>query len=224
MEITPNVHQIEGVTANTFLIVEPEGLTLIDCGLPRSEGKILAYIAGLGRSPQDLQRIVITHADADHYGALPALQGATPAQTFAGAGEAEAVRAGGESRPLKLNPLFKALMGLVRLFVRTQPCRVDRVLHDGDELPVLGGLRVVATPGHTPGHISLYAPAAGVLFCGDSLRVAGGEIRVSAGMNTWDEAQARASAARQAALDPAIVCAGHGAVVTGAQTRMASFG
>ena len=42
-------------------------------------------------------------------------------------------------------------------------------LSDGQILPVLGGLRVIETLGHTPGHISLFAPSAGILFCGDSI-------------------------------------------------------
>ncbi len=46
---------------------------------------------------------------------------------------------------------------------------MDEILKDGQTLPVLGGLRVVETPGHTPGHISLFAPAVGMLFCGDSM-------------------------------------------------------
>ena len=59
MEIFPNVHLIPGFAVNVYLIVDPDGLTLIDAGLARSGKKILKYVAGLGRSPQDLRRIII---------------------------------------------------------------------------------------------------------------------------------------------------------------------
>jgi len=44
MEIYPGVHQIPGIIANVYLIVDPNGLALIDVGLPRNEGRILKYI------------------------------------------------------------------------------------------------------------------------------------------------------------------------------------
>ena len=80
-------------------------------------------------------------------------------------------------------------------------------------LPVLGGLRVVATPGHTPGHISLFAPAVGVLFCGDSMVTDANGIRGSRPAVTWDEARAKESVQKQAELGASIVCSGHGPVV-----------
>jgi glyoxylase-like metal-dependent hydrolase (beta-lactamase superfamily II) len=93
---------------------------------------------------------------------------------------------------------------------------VDERLADGQVLPVLGGLRVVATPGHTPGHISLYAPAVGVLFVGDSLVSERDGLRPSRGANTWDEAQALESVRLQAALGAHVVCPAHGPVVNNA--------
>ena len=70
MEIYPNVHHIPGVTANPYLLIDPNGLILIDAGLPGSEKRILKYISGLGFKPNDLKQIIITHADFDHVGGL----------------------------------------------------------------------------------------------------------------------------------------------------------
>ncbi len=87
-------------------------------------------------------------------------------------------------------------------------------LTEGQVLPALGGLRVVETVGHTPGHISLYAPAAKILFCGDSMVAEkNGMLRCSRGMNTWDEAKAKESVKIQQALGAEIVCSGHGPIV-----------
>ena len=171
MEITPYVHLIPGVFANPYLIVDPDGLTLIDTGLPGSEKKILKYIAGIGKSPRDLKRIIITHADGDHYGSLNALKAASGARAYASAKEAEAMAAGKSSRSLKPGSVFaKIFFALLAPIFKAPPTAVDEVIADGQTLPILGGLRVLSTPGHTPDHISLFAPSAGVLFAGDSMK------------------------------------------------------
>ncbi len=214
MEITPHVHLIPGVFANPYLIVDPDGLTLIDTGLPGSEKKILKYIAGIGKSARDLKRIIITHADGDHYGSLNALKAASGARAYASATEAEAMAAGKSSRPLKPGSVFaKIFFALLAPMFKAPPTAVDEVIADGKTLPILGDLRVLSTPGHTPDHISLFAPSAGILFAGDSMTAYRGKLNVSSGANTWDEGEANESARRQAALGAKIVCAGHGEVI-----------
>jgi glyoxylase-like metal-dependent hydrolase (beta-lactamase superfamily II) len=97
--------------------------------------------------------------------------------------------------------------------MKASPFQVDEFLADGQVLPVLGGLRVVETIGHTPGHLSFYAPAVGVLFSGDSLVTDEKGIHGSRPGLTWDDGKARESERRQAALGARIVCPGHGPVV-----------
>jgi glyoxylase-like metal-dependent hydrolase (beta-lactamase superfamily II) len=186
---------------------------LIDAGLPGDEKKIIKYIAGLGCSPSDLKRIIITHADGDHVGSLATVKAATGARVYANAIEAEAIAAGRMSRELKIRGLLSLFFTLIGSFFKVKPAQVDEFLTDGQILPVLGGLYVVETPGHTPGHISLFAPSAGVLFVGDSLISRDGRLRESRGTNTWDQAKAIESVRKQAALGARIVCSGHGPVV-----------
>jgi glyoxylase-like metal-dependent hydrolase (beta-lactamase superfamily II) len=90
---------------------------------------------------------------------------------------------------------------------------VDEILEDGQLLPVAGGLLVVETAGHTPGHMSLFAPASGVLFCGDSMVTDEAGIHGSRPKFTWDEAMAKEAVRRQATLGARVVCSGHGPVV-----------
>jgi glyoxylase-like metal-dependent hydrolase (beta-lactamase superfamily II) len=212
MEIIANVHAIPGVAVNAYLIVDPDGLTLIDTGLARNGKKILKYIAGLGHSPGDLRRIIITHADGDHVGGLAALKAVSNARVYASPIEAEAMAAGRSSRELKLGGLAKWLFAIAPWF-KVEPIAVDEPLADGQGLPVLGGLRVVATPGHTPGHISLFASSAGILFAGDSLNSEGGRLIPSREAYTWDAARALESVKAQATLGARIVCPAHGPVV-----------
>ena len=89
MEIIPNVHLIPKTVANPYLLIDPDGLTLIDAGLPGSHKKILRYMAGLGYAPGDLKRILITHADYDHVGGLARSKKATGARVYASPVEAQ---------------------------------------------------------------------------------------------------------------------------------------
>jgi glyoxylase-like metal-dependent hydrolase (beta-lactamase superfamily II) len=213
MEVTAKVHVIPSRIVNAYLIVDPDGLTLIDTGLARNGKKILNYIASLGYSPQDLKRIVITHADGDHVGGLAALKVASGARVYSSPVEAQAIAGGRMSRELKLRGIYKWLFAAAAPLFKFKPVEVDEPVADGQVLPALGGLRVVATPGHTPGHISLFAPAAGVLFVGDSLVSGAHGLRPARGANTWDEAKALESVRLQAALGAHIICPAHGPVV-----------
>ena len=220
MQFAPTVHLVPGVFANPYLIVDPDGLTLIDTGLPGSEKKILKYIASIGMSPRDLKFIIITHADGDHFGSLNALKAASGARVYASRIEAEAMAAGKSSRELRPGSvLAKIFFALLAPLFKAKPTIVDEVIGDGQTLPILGGLRVVSTPGHTPDHISLFAPSAGVLFAGDSMKSSRRGLDGSSGGNTWDEAKANESVRKQAALGAMIVCVGHGPVIADAVSK-----
>jgi glyoxylase-like metal-dependent hydrolase (beta-lactamase superfamily II) len=221
MKITDNLFIVPGVVSNTYILLDADGLTVIDSGLPRSDKKTLAYIASLGRSAQDVKRIIITHADLDHVGGLAALQNVSGARTYASKIEAEAIAAGKSSREIKTSgfSLRRMLFALMRPFMKATPFQVDEIVADGQILPTLGGLRVVETPGHTPGHISLFAPAVGVLFSGDSIVSDENGLHGSRPGLTWDEVKARESERKQAALGARIVCTGHGPVVMDADGK-----
>ncbi len=168
MEIYPNVHLIPGVTANPYLIYEPDGLTLIDTGLPRSEKKILRYIQAQGFTPDKIKNIIITHSDYDHIGALAALKSISGAKVYASAIEARAIAEGHPSRQIRpKNVVMRLLFLLLSSLGKSRKVQTDNLMTDGQLLPILGGLQVVETPGHTPGHISLFIPTAGILFTGD---------------------------------------------------------
>ena len=220
MEIIPNVHLIPGIIANPYLIIDSGELTLIDAGMPGSHKKILHYIANLGYAPKDLKRILITHADFDHVGGLAALKAATGARIYAHAIEAAAMAAGRPSRKLKPGNVFaKLLFGIMGRLFKAVPIQVDELLSDGQTFPVLGGLRVLETPGHTPGHLSFFAPSVGILFVGDSLVSEETGLRGSSGANNWDQPKSDESVRKQAALGARIVCSGHGPVVMDAADK-----
>ncbi len=224
MEISPNVHLIPDVIANPYLVLDSDGVTLIDTGLPGSHNKILKYLTALGHSARDLSRIIITHADTDHVGALASMKRLTGARVYASAIEAAAIARGESSRPARPHQLVRRAMQLItRRLLKAGALQADEMISEGQVLPVLGGLRVVETPGHTPGHISLFSPSAGVLFTGDSIISRDGVLVPSLPGFTWDSEKAAASVRRQAALNPRIVCPGHGPPVTDAAGKMPSI-
>jgi glyoxylase-like metal-dependent hydrolase (beta-lactamase superfamily II) len=225
MKIASNIHIIPGVTANPYLLVDSDGLTLIDTGIPGSANKILRYIKHAGYSRRDLNRILLTHADYDHAGSLAALKKATGARVYASLFEARAVASGQFPRSLKTDIIIlKPVFALAELLGRISPAHVDEHLSDGQVLPVLNGLRVVDTKGHTPGHLSFFAPSAGVLFTGDSILSVKKRLVGSHGALTWDQDKADAAVRKQFALRARIVCYGHGNVVMDGMARLLQLG
>ncbi len=215
MKIIDNVFLIPGVMANSYLLVDTDGLTIIDTGMPYSEKKTLEYIARLGKSAQDIRRILITHADLDHYGCMAALQNVSRAKTYASRVEANAIAVGKSSRPVNrsVGRFQRFVIMMMGRLLKPMPVQVDETLEEGQVLPVLGGLQVVETPGHAPGHLSFFAQSAGILFCGDSMRSDGRGFRGSRSRNNWDQAMAEASVSKQKGLCARIVCPGHGPAV-----------
>ncbi len=212
MEIMPGIHQLKNSFVNLYLIVEDDGLTLIDAGVARSGPKrALETIQQLGRKPGDLKRVLITHSDPDHTGGAAELKRVTGAMILASQHEADAMAKGKPGRPAN-NPVIGFMMDLM---MKIPAQKVDDTLRNAQILPVLGGLQVIATPGHTPGHLSYYAPSRRILFAGDSLIATGGKLNFGPGPFTWNLERGQESVRTQAKLDVDAVCCGHGPVVRG---------
>jgi glyoxylase-like metal-dependent hydrolase (beta-lactamase superfamily II) len=207
MQIAPNVYRISGPVGNQFLITEPNELTLIDAGLPGNEKKIIQTILKLGRKPEELKRILITHADADHYGALNALKHLTPAKSYASQVEANAIRIGKSSRELHPTGMMVVFFRIAGSLMKKEPAEIDGILTPGEILPVLEGLEVLNTKGHTPGHTSFFLRERKILFAGDSIK--GTPPAPSSGGNNWDVDKSISSFKMQMELSPVIIGAGH---------------
>lgn len=207
MEIAPSIHWLDGGSSNLYLCEDEDGLTLIDTGMPRREGLVFDAIEELGGRPSDLVRILITHADIDHAGSAAAIQAKSGATIYAGPETAGLIRRGKSPKHLP-RPIY-FLMDRLLSYKPLPPSAIE-IYHDGDVLPALGGLQVLATPGHTPDHHSFYYPAGGVLFAGDALQTRGDRLQSSPKMITADVEAARRSAIRLLELSPAVFACGHG--------------
>ena len=104
---------------------------------------------------------------------------------------------------------FEALLAAVR------PASVDETLKDGDIFPWCGGTEIIATPGHLPGHISIYLPGHKTLITGDALVAAEGRLHIANPHYAIDIVEARRSAEKLAKLDVERVICYHGGVLEG---------
>lgn len=223
MRLFPDIHQVDGVSCNVYIITEPDGLTIIDAGMPGAVRRILDAVSALGHSPRDVRHILLTHQHVDHIGGLAALAQTTGAQTWASAGDAPAIK-GHARREAPSGPL--GIIFRTVLFPRLRPAAINHIVGEGDTVPVLsgdGGIRVIETPGHTQGHLSFYLPARKLLFAGDAVRSSAGRLALPPSMLNHDTPMALRSVGRLATLDTVACLPGHGApVMTGAQALLAA--
>lgn len=154
---------------NSYAFVDDDGqVTLVDCGLKRAPAKIVEGLAAIGKRPTDVTRIILTHAHADHAG------GAASMVTQTGVSGVDIHADDVEFIEVGHAPPTDQSTTAGRLFTRMpgatfEATSVATVLHDGDVVPVAGGLRIAHTPGHTPGHVSLLHEPTGVLITGDAI-------------------------------------------------------
>ncbi len=205
MEVAEGIDWVDGVRwSNVYIVSTEEGLLLVDTGtgLGRTTGRIFEAIEALGYRPRDVHDIVLTHYDADHVGGLAAIKARTGARVAIHEFDAPVV--------MKKEPPGARVPLLVRVIYRwfQRPVTPDRLLKDGD---VVGGLRVVHVPGHTPGSIALIRED-GAVFSGDALLAdEDGNVLPPDPRLAEDADLAAASAERIMALHPRPLLPGHGA-------------
>ena len=201
MEIAPSVHAVRLRSGYVFLIDEPQ-MTLIDAGLSGSRRVVDRYLQGIGRSLDDLGRIICTHAHPDHIGGVRELAGDRDVEVMMHPADLA-----GLSIRLRDAVANRNRSQLITYFTR-HPGE-STPIEDGQVLPILGGLQVVHTPGHTAGSVCLYAVRHKMLFTGDALQVIRGKVTFASAFFSEDLAQARASVARMAALDVDTIAFAH---------------
>lgn len=152
---------------NGFILRDDDGqVTLVDMGIKQSGKKVMAALASIGSGPSDVTRLMLTHAHPDHAGGA-AYVGEQTGQDF-GIHEADAdfVRRG-VSPPRDRSFLLGRLLG--RGKNGFPPVSVGETFTDGQVIPFAGGIQVVHTPGHSPGHASYLLQDSGVLITGDAI-------------------------------------------------------
>jgi len=192
--LADDLWQLAGRPANN-VNVYVVGDVLIDAGTRLDAGRILEQLEG-----RAIAAHALTHAHFDHYGASHAVCTRLGIPLWCGADDVRAVEAG-----KMVGPRGRMVPG-----PKGHP--VARALAEGDEI---AGFAVLDTPGHSPGHVSFWRESDRVLICGDVMWgynpfLLRGAIREPFPILSPDARLNRESARRIAALEPSLVCFGHG--------------
>jgi hydroxyacylglutathione hydrolase len=198
--IADGVWQLAGLPrdiCNTYLLED----VLVDAGSRWAAGRIGSQLRKRG-----IKLIALTHCHPDHHGAAAALCARFAAPLACHQADADVM----EGRAL-MQP-DNAIIRLGQWLWSGPSHRVDRVLRAGDEV---AGFQVVETPGHTPGHISLFRPCDRLAIAGDVLSNISfltwqTRLRLPPRNFSWDAIENLRSVVRLADLEPQVVCFGHG--------------
>jgi len=204
--LTENLIQVTRLRfVNAYLVREPDGFTLVDT---TTSGGGDALVAAAEAADGSIRRIALTHGHGDHVGSLDALKARLGDEVEVLMPDLDArIHAGEEIVEGKLPGAWPKL--------RTAP---DTRIRPGERI---GSLEVVASPGHTPGHVSFLDTRDRSLIAGDVFTSIGG-VAVSShfhlrfplvALATWNKPQDLDSARALCALEPALLVVGHGSAV-----------
>ncbi|GIO07665.1 hydrolase [Brevibacillus reuszeri] len=184
------------IAIHPTLLWDEQMAVLVDTGMPGSWELLRAAMIEAGVSPEKLKAVIITHQDIDHIGSLPEIVQVYSGQIEVYAHELDQPYIEGKLPLIKTNPERMAAMlaslpeeerkKMQAIFETPPMAKVDKILADGDVLPIFGGIRVIHTPGHTPGHISLYVQNSKTLIAGDAMVYMGGMLRGPVPQTTLD--------------------------------------
>ena len=204
--LSESVWQLHLRAANAF-VVHDDVPTLVDAGTPFDADAIRDGLAEIGLTVSDVERVLLTHYDLDHVGALAKLD--LEATVYAGAADAAMLR--GDRKPPLGNHkgAFQRLSGLLA----STPALPIEPIADAD---AVGSFTAFHTPGHTPGHTAFVSESLGVALLGDLVTEADGKLEPSGWALSYDTDAVHESIRDLAQRAPPfeVACMGHGTPIT----------
>jgi glyoxylase-like metal-dependent hydrolase (beta-lactamase superfamily II) len=179
LEVSSN---IPGMFIHPTVMWDDENMILIDAGYSGQYDPIRDACINEGIHFENINKIIITHQDLDHFGGLPEILEASKDKIEVMAHEDDKPYIQGEKPLVRLNSNFLNSMPedrqemVKQMFKNFTPVDVDTTLLDNQELPFCGGITVIHTPGHTPGHLCLYHKNSKTLIVGDAMNVMNGKL------------------------------------------------
>jgi glyoxylase-like metal-dependent hydrolase (beta-lactamase superfamily II) len=178
MQISEGISMLEivmtprGGTIYPTLLWDQENVILIDTGMPGQLSKIYEAIDKEGVPFKMLNKVIITHQDLDHTWGLYELLKESKNKIEVLSHEDDKLYIQGEKKLVRLNQREMAKLMLEKY----SPVKVNTTLTDNEELPYCGGITIIHTPGHTPGHICIYHQRSKTLIVGDAMIVVNGQL------------------------------------------------
>ncbi len=175
MQIASGLYRIGSTTVNSYLIVDSDGVTIIDAGLPGYWKLLQKELATIGKTTADVRALILTHGDTDHIGFAARLHRETGLVPHIHEADVDRARLKVKKPnrgwgPVRIGPLAGFLWYSARHGgLRIPPATELRTVADGELLDVPGSPRIIHTPGHTPGSVAIHVPAVDALFLGDTM-------------------------------------------------------
>jgi len=221
MKVAKNVEMIElniqGFKINPTLIWDEERAILVDTGMPGQLNALKAAFENAGVPFEKLKAVILTHQDIDHIGSLPEILQTCDWKIDVYAHKEDKPYIEGEKHMIKADPnklskeAWESLPEPMKaIYINPPKANVDHLLEDGQVLPDCGGIEVIFTPGHTPGHISLYLQESKTLITGDAMVIGNGTLQGPVARNTPDMETALKSVERFLDYDIESVVCYHG--------------
>lgn len=210
-EITTGLYQVNR-GANIFILeTAPDELTIVDAGIPSATQPVLNAIHQLGKTPQQVKHILITHADIDHVGSLAGLAKATGATVVASQESKPYIEAA--KSPPHVMPPFNWLTGALQRVVQKR-APVNKTINNGEVLNITaGGIEALSLPGHTHDNYGYFWRERGILFAADLFFSNNNGLVLSPAAISWNMNEARRSARKALDFKPSMICVGHGNAV-----------
>lgn len=205
---------------NVYLVEDDGDTTLVDAGWPGDAASVRDGVRAAGVALADVDRVLLTHYDADHVGGLARLTPDLDAPVYVHQRDAPYV-AGDRLPPWTARRGLEALHRLYYRRLAVPDLPIHR-LGDGDDV---GGFRAYHTPGHTPGHVAYVHEALSVAFLGDLAYGLGDELRASGRLTSYDADRVTESirSLHRRAPSFAHACPGHGPVLDDGHVRLAGL-
>lgn len=221
MKIAPGIYEVgapkwgyfKAGNTKAYLVEDGDDLIVIDTHYDADARFILDEISLIGKKPEDIKHIVITHGHRGHMGGMATLKRLSGAPVYAHEWEADIV-SGDRAIPKVDIFVFSPIQTWPIIIVgqttgrwnKVEPVTVDRIVDEGDKI---GPLQVLHTPGHTPGHLALYWPERKALFTSDCFVT--WPLITPGWRNTMlNVPQSWQTLARLATLDVEVISPGHG--------------
>ncbi|MGO4102550.1 MBL fold metallo-hydrolase [Leifsonia sp. YAF41] len=174
MQLAPGLRRVGNDIVAFHLIETPDGITMIDAGLPGHWTDLRAELADMGRDLTDIRGVVLTHGDSDHIGIAERLRREHGIPVYVHSADAARARGEATSHAPGGPKRFGAMLGFAAYAVRKGGAMTKHLssvveMRDGETLALPGSPQIIGMPGHSPGSVAVFVPSVDTVFVGDAL-------------------------------------------------------
>ena len=174
MKLDSHLHRIGNDIVAAYFVDTPEGVTVIDAGLPGHFRDLVSELKGIGRTPADVKGVILTHGDSDHVGFAERLRREYGVPVFVHPADADRAKGGPKPGNAKQTMKLGPVLGFVGYSLRKGGARTQWLTEvvparGGETLDLPGAPQIIELPGHSEGSIAVYVPLVDAVFVGDGL-------------------------------------------------------